>query len=82
VLGETEEICGVSGAVMATVTAFEIAGLSPAVSTVTEAVPAVVRSEAGTVAVSEVLETTVVGNAVPFHWMTEFAAKLVPKTVI
>jgi len=43
--------------------------------------PAVARSAAGTVAVSEVGEIRVVVNGLPFHWTAEFDANPVPLTV-
>ena len=50
-------------------------------TTVTCAVVAEVRSLAGTLAVSCVEDTTVVGNAAPFHCTVEPAPKLVPVTL-
>ena len=49
--------------------------------TVTEAVPAVAMSLAGTAAVNCVALPNVVTNAVPFHFTTEALMKLVPVTV-
>jgi hypothetical protein len=49
--------------------------------TVTEGVPELARSEAGTAAVSEVALTNVVVSAVPFQFTTEPATKFVPVTV-
>src|SRR5207249_5902374 len=51
------------------------------VTTVIEAVPAVAIREAGTVAVSCVVETNVVVSAVPLHCTVEPDTKLVPFTV-
>ena len=51
------------------------------VTTVIEAVPAVAIREAGTVAVSCVVETNVVVSAVPLHFTVEPDTKLVPLTV-
>src|SRR5580704_13610930 len=50
-------------------------------TTVTAAVPAVLMSVAGTVAVSVVLLTWVVASFTPFHSMTEPTTKLVPVAV-
>jgi hypothetical protein len=55
--------------------------VAPQLATVTDAVPAVAISEAGTVAVSRVDETNVVANTVPFHFTVEVEPKLVPFTV-
>ena len=51
------------------------------VTTVSDAVPAVAMRTAGTVAVSCVVETNVVANAVPFQFTVEPETKLVPFTV-
>ena len=51
------------------------------VATVIDAVPAVAMRTAGTVAVSCVVETNVVANAVPFQFTVEPETKLVPFTV-
>jgi hypothetical protein len=51
------------------------------VTTVTEAVPAVVIRAAGTVAVSCVAETNVVASGLPFQFTVEPETKLVPFTV-
>src|SRR5207248_1193681 len=51
------------------------------VTTVTEAVPALVMRAAGTVAVSCVAETNAVVSAVPFQFTVEPETKLVPFTV-
>jgi hypothetical protein len=51
------------------------------VTTVTEAVPAVAMSEAGTVAVSCVEETNVVTRGLPFQLTVDPETKLVPFTV-
>ena len=51
------------------------------VTTVTEAVPGVAMSAAGTVAVSRVAETNVVVSAVPFQFTVEPETKFVPFTV-
>jgi hypothetical protein len=49
--------------------------------TVTFAVPAALRSAAGTSAVNDVLETKVVDSAESFQWITEDARKPVPDAV-
>ena len=51
------------------------------VNTVTEAVPAVAMSPAGTAAVNCVALPKVVTNAAPFHCTTELLTKFVPVTV-
>ena len=51
------------------------------VATVIDEVPAVAMRTAGTVAVSCVVETNVVANAVPFQFTVEPETKLVPFTV-
>jgi hypothetical protein len=53
-LGLIEASVGVAGLVMFSVTAFETGGVAVGVETVTLAVPALAKSAAGTVAVSEV----------------------------
>jgi len=50
-------------------------------NTVTDAVPALAMSGAGTDAVSEVALTNVVVRAVPFHFTTEVLTKFVPASV-
>ena len=51
------------------------------VPTVTEAVPGVAMSAAGTVAVSCVAETNVVASGLPFQFTVEVETKFVPFTV-
>jgi len=51
------------------------------VPTVTEAVPGVAMSAAGTVAVSRVADTNVVASGLPFQFTVEVETKLVPFTV-
>jgi hypothetical protein len=50
-------------------------------NTVTEAVPAVATSAAGTAARNSVLDSRVVDRAVPFHWITASDAKVSPLAV-
>lgn len=49
--------------------------------TMTEAVPVVLMSLAGTCAMSSVDETRVVASAVPFHSTVEVPVKAVPRAV-
>jgi hypothetical protein len=51
------------------------------VPTVTEAVPGVAMSAAGTVAVSRVADTNVVASGLPFQFTVEVETKLFPFTV-
>jgi hypothetical protein len=51
------------------------------VPTVTEAVPGVAMSAAGTVAVSRVEDTNVVASGLPFQFTVEVETKLLPFTV-
>jgi hypothetical protein len=82
-LGVIEVSVGV-GAGVATLTAkaFEVDGLAVGVETVTVDDPAVLRSVAGTVAVSEVPFWYVVVRAVPFHCATVLEIKPVPTKVM
>ena len=66
-------------AAMVNVCAFDVP--PHGVTTVSDAVPAVAMRTAGTVAVSCVVETNVVANAVPFQFTVEPETKLVPFTV-
>ena len=84
-LGDIEVNVGTGGLVMATLSAFETGVLAAGVSTVTVAVPTVVRSEAGTIANSSVPPKKVysdVGRLTPFHCTTDVETKPVPKTFI
>jgi hypothetical protein len=60
---------------------FEVWGLFPRFTTVTEAVPAPVRSEVLMVACRRALETTEVARCEPFHSKTAVGAKFAPCTV-
>jgi hypothetical protein len=83
-LGDRLVNVGTGGLLMVSVTAFEPEGIAFGVLTVTVAVPAVVRSDAGTVAISPVLPENVKGVVVrsaPFHCTTEVEVRPVPLTV-
>jgi hypothetical protein len=55
--------------------------VTPGLTTVTEAVPALATSEVGTAAVKREAETKVVGSGVPFHFTAAPETKPVPFTV-
>jgi hypothetical protein len=72
---------GLSGALIVKLMAPDVPPPGAGVCTVTEAVPAEVRSDAGTCAVNEVLETYVVASAVPFQATSELEMNPVPVAV-
>jgi hypothetical protein len=66
---------------MVNVSAPEVPPAGVGVNTVTEAVPAVAMSLAGTAAVNCVALSGVVTSATPFHFTVEVLMKFVPVTV-
>jgi hypothetical protein len=72
---------GLGGGLMVKVRGLEVPPPGAGDCTVMVAVAAVVRSEAGTCAVSDVLETWVVESALPFHSIWEVVTKALPDTV-
>jgi hypothetical protein len=81
VLGEAVRVSVGTGLLMVTVWTDEVPPPGVALTTVTDALPAVATSEAGTVAVNEAALTNVVASAVPFQFTTEPPTKLVPVSV-
>jgi hypothetical protein len=75
--GESEVAVG-TGLLMVKVRAADVPPPGEGLATVTETVPPVVMSLAGTVALSCVLLTSVVVSPVPFHCTTELETKFVP----
>ena len=70
------------GLPMVKVSVFEVPPPGAGVETVTEAVPLAAMSALAICACSWVLDTKVVGRAVPFHFTVESEVKFVPLTVI
>jgi len=70
-----------TGLLIAKIRAFEVPPPGAGVNTVTDAVPAAAMSAAAIEAVSWVADTYVVVRLVPFHWIVELDAKLLPLTV-
>lgn len=79
-LGEIEVIVG-AGLLIVNVNGDDVPPPGEGLNTVTDAVPAVARFAAGMTAVIEVVETTVVANAIPFHRTTAVELKFEPVTV-
>lgn len=69
------------GSVVVNVRALDVPPPGVGLDTVMLAEPAVATSPAGTVAVSEVGDTMVVVNGLPFHWTAEFDVNPAPLTV-
>src|SRR3984893_1733790 len=74
-------VCTATGLLIVNVSAPDAPPPGAGLNTVTEAVPELARSMAGTLAVTRVALTNVVVNATPFHCTTEPLTKLLPFTV-